>query len=98
MLSTGGLNTPVAAQPLAGNVALPVPLSSSNRGAGTVPSTASIPGGQSSGAFTFTPVAAGMTTVQVTQPTATPNWPNGFTVSGLFAGSLNLNQFVATVQ
>jgi hypothetical protein len=99
-LSTDGLNTPVAVIPLAGNVGLAVPISSSNTGIGTVPAsgTATIPAGQSSGTFTFTPKATGTTNVVVTQPSASPNWPNGFTAPGLYNGFTNITQFVTTVQ
>ena len=97
-LSTDGKNTPSAPQPLAGKVDLMVPLTSSDVGVGMVPGSATIKAGASSGSFTFTPVAAGRTTVSVTQPQATSDWPNGWTASGLYGGIYNLNQFVATVQ
>jgi hypothetical protein len=91
-LSTDGQNTPDpnAIQPLAGNVALTVTLGNTNRGAGTVPGSASIAGGQSSGTVTFTDVATGSTTVSVSRPT-------GWTAPGLYSG-INLTQVVITVQ
>ena len=66
-LNSGG--APQAPQALAGGQSLTVTLNNSNPAAGTVPTTATVAAGASSGVVMFTPVASGQTTVSVVQPT-----------------------------
>ena len=66
-------------QPLAGGLSIPVSLTNSNPGAGTVPVTATLLGGTENTAVTFTPLVANTSTiVGVTQP---PNFtqPSNYT-------------------
>jgi hypothetical protein len=58
----------VSTQPLAGGLSLPVILGNTHSAFGTVTSPVTIAGGSDNATSQFTPVAAGSTTISVTQP------------------------------
>jgi hypothetical protein len=83
-LLTDGSNGLNGSQPLAGGVALSVPLNNSSPATGTAPATVSIAGGSSYGSFTFTPSAKGSTILSVGSLSGwTPPSAYGFDLSQL---------------
>ena len=62
-----------ALEQVAGGMSATANLTSSNTGVATISSQATISGGSSSNTATFTPVAAGSTTISITNTTATTN-------------------------